>query len=206
MNNARTRIGATLASLTVAVAALAGCASAGRGTVAAVPTPSAGVDIRHYDSEWFDAARAGRWDITQALLDAHFPIDATTPQGYTALILAAYDEQPEMLRRLLAAGANPCVGDRNGNTALMGALYKGETAIARTLMTTSCDINQTNNAGETALAFAALFGRFDLLPELVDKGADPNHTDARGNTAIQTVTMQGNQAAVRALKRVGAVR
>jgi hypothetical protein len=73
-------------------------------------------------------------------------------------------------------------------------------------MDASCDINQTNNAGETALAFAALFGRFDLLPELVKKGADPNHTDARGNTAMEAVMAQGNQAAVRALRQVGATR
>jgi uncharacterized protein len=186
----------------VSVAFLSGCASPSE----RLSAPTAGVDVRKYDKEWFDAARAGRWDITQALLQAHFPIDATTPQGYTALILAAYDEQPDMLHRLIAAGANPCLGDRNGNTALMGALYKGEADIARALMDTSCDINQTNNAGETALAFAALFGRFDLLPELVKKGADPNHTDARGNTAMEIVVAQGNQAAVRVLRQVGSTR
>jgi hypothetical protein len=190
--------GVVAASLCVAL--LSGCATRPQHLSA----PAAGVDVRTYDKEWFDAARVGRWDITQALLDAHFPIDATTPQGFTALILAAYDDQPDTLRRLIAARANPCLGDRNGNTALMGALYKGETDIARTLMNTSCDINQTNNAGETALAFAALFGRFDLLPELVKKGADPDHVDARGNTAMQTVAAQGNQAAIRALKQVGA--
>ncbi|WNC95166.1 ankyrin repeat domain-containing protein (plasmid) [Paraburkholderia sp. FT54] len=182
--------------------AFSGCASLSE----RLSAPTAGVDVSKYGKEWFDAARAGRWDITQALLEAHFPIDATTPQGYTALILAAYDEQPDMLHRLIEAGANPCLGDRNGNTALMGALYKGGTDIVRTLMDTSCDINQTNNAGETALAFAALFGRFDLLPELVKKGADPNHTDARGNTAMEAVMAQGNQAAVRALRQVGATR
>jgi uncharacterized protein len=187
-------------AILISAAMLSACAS----TAERFSAPAAGVDVRKFDREWFDAARAGRWDITQALLDAHFPIDATTRQGYTALILAAYDEQPDTLRRLLAAGANPCLADRNGNTALMGALYKGETDIARMLMNTSCDINQVNNAGETALAFAALFGRFEMLPELVQKGADPNHTDARGNTAMRTVLAQGNDAAVRALRRVGA--
>src|SRR5258708_16756454 len=201
MKNLVDAVGGVAAAL-VSVALLSGCASPSQRFSA----PTAGVDIRKYDKEWFDAARAGRWDITQALLDAHFPMDATTPQGYTALILAAYDEQPDMLRRLIAAGANPCLADRNGNTALMGALYKGETDIARTLMDTSCDINQTNNAGETALAFAALFGRFDLLPELVKRGADPDHMDARGNTAIQRVGAQGNEAPWRALGHVGAQR
>jgi ankyrin repeat protein len=157
-------------------------------TSLATPAPGAHVDVKQYGKEWFQAAREGRWDILDALLQAGFPIDAVTPQGYTALILAAYDDQ----------------ADRNGNTALMGAIYKGEIDIARTLMGTQCDIDQTNNAGETALAFAALFGRFQLLPELVKKGANPNHIDARGNTAMQTVIAQGNRAAVEELKRIGA--
>ncbi len=190
------------AVILIAASILSACSS----TAERISTPNAGEDVRKFDREWFDAARAGRWDITQALLDAHFPIDAKTPQGYTALILAAYDEHPDMLRRLLAAGADPCVADRNGNTALMGALYKGEADIARMLMNRSCDINQVNKAGETALAFAALFGRFDMLHELVARGADPNRTDARGNTAMQTVLAQGNEVAARALRQVGATR
>jgi ankyrin repeat protein len=76
------------------------------------------------------------------------------------LILAAYDNHPDTVDKLMAAGANACAADHNGNTALMGVIYKGQLDIARTLLQTHCDANATNNAGETALAFAALFGRF----------------------------------------------
>jgi uncharacterized protein len=162
------------------------------------------VDAHRYDQEWFDAARAGRIDILGALYDAHYPLDATTHAGYTALILAAYDEQPAALDYLLQAGANPCLGDRNGNTALMGALYKGELPIARRLVKTRCPIDQMNNAGETALSFAALFGRLEILPALVALGADPNHVDARGNTPLVIARQQGNAEAAAALRRVGA--
>jgi uncharacterized protein len=162
------------------------------------------VDAHRYDREWFDAARAGRIDILGALYDAHYPLDAKTHAGYTALILAAYDEQPAALDYLLQAGANPCLGDSNGNTALMGALYKGELPIARRLLKTRCPIDQMNNAGETALSFAALFGRLEILPQLVALGADPNHVDARGNTALVIARQQGNAEAAAALRRVGA--
>lgn len=166
--------------------------------------PQTGSDIRHYDDEWFAAARAGRTDILQALLDAHYPIDATTRDGYTGAILAAYDDQPAALEFLLHAGADPCLGDRHGNTALMGAIFKGETTIARRLMETRCPIDQANNAGETALAFAALFGRLDLLPQLVARGADPNHVDAGGRTVLQMAIAQGNRESATALERAGA--
>ena len=162
------------------------------------------VDAHRYDQEWFDAARAGRVDILSALYQAHYPLDAKTPAGYTALILAAYDDQPAALGYLLLAGANPCLGDRNGNTALMGALYKGELTIAQRLLKTRCPIDQMNNAGETALSFAALFGRLEILPELVALGADPNHVDARGDTSLVIALNQGNAQAAAALRKLGA--
>ena len=162
------------------------------------------VDARRYDQEWFDAARAGRVDILQVLYAAHYPIDRQTSTGYTAVILAAYDSQPDALAYLLSIGADSCRGDQHGNTALMGALYKGELSIARQLLATPCTIDQVNNAGETALSFAALFGRLEILPELVAHGADPNHADSRGNTALRVVLSQGNADSAKALRRVGA--
>ncbi|MDB6103254.1 MAG: hypothetical protein JWO52_3253 [Gammaproteobacteria bacterium] len=162
------------------------------------------VDARRYDQEWFDAARAGRVDILQALYVAHYPLDRQTSAGYTAVILAAYDSQPDALAYLLSIGADPCRADQHGNTALMGALYKGELAIARQLLARSCAIDQANNAGETALSFAALFGRLEILPELVAHGADPNHVDVRGSTPLRVVLKQGNAESANALRRVGA--
>lgn len=164
------------------------------------------VDAHRYDPEWFDAARVGRIDILRALNEARYPINSQTSAGYTAVILSAYDSQPEALDYLLRIGADPCLGDRHGNTALMGALYKGNLAIARRLLATRCPIDQVNNAGETALSFAALFGRMGILPELVARGADPNHPDARGKTPLAIVQQQGNDDSVLALRKVGATR
>jgi ankyrin repeat protein len=164
------------------------------------------VDAHRYDQEWFDAARAGRIDILRALYEAHYPINTRTSAGYTAVILSAYDSQPEALDYLLRIGADPCLGDRHGNTSLMGALYKGNLAIARRLLAAGCPIDQVNNAGETALSFAALFGRGEILPELVARGADPNHVDARGNTPLAVVLQQRNEDSALALRKVGATR
>lgn len=160
------------------------------------------VDAHTYDDTWFDAARAGRSDILDALLDAGYPIDAHTSSGYTATILAAYDHQPAALDHLLERGADACLGDRNGNTALMGALYKGELDIARRLLKTTCPIDQVNNAGETALSFAAMFGRTAIMTELVQHGADPAHRDAQGSTPYQVAQKQGNEEAMRALRHI----
>lgn len=169
--------------------------------------PARWVDAHRYDSEWFDAARAGRVDILQALVEAHYPIDTQTASGYSALILASYDEQPQALAYLMQRGANACLRDRNGNTALMGALYKGHDAIARTLLDHGhCPIDQANNAGETALSFAALFGRLEMLKALVAKGADLGHVDAQGDTALMKALKQGNDDVAGALREMGAAK
>ncbi|MFL9856373.1 ankyrin repeat domain-containing protein [Paraburkholderia madseniana] len=190
---------------TVAVATLAALLTASCAQHVYQPgTYSAVTDTPRYTEDWFAAARAGRTDIVQALIDAHFPLETTTPEGYTALILSAYDNHPETLKALLSADANACAADRHGNTALMGALFKGETNIATMLLDTHCDIDQTNNAGETALSFAALFGRLDMIPVLVAHGANANHVDARGGTALQMAIAQHNPAAEDALRHAGA--
>jgi ankyrin repeat protein len=162
------------------------------------------VDAMKYKDDWFAAARAGRTDILQGLADAGFPLDIKTGDGYTALILAAYNNRPVAVQTLLTAGADACAADKRGNTALMGALFKGESDIATILAGAHCDIDQVNNAGETALSFAALFGRLDMVPVLVAHGADPNHKDARGGTVLKVVLDQGNEAAAEALRRAGA--
>lgn len=192
---------ARIVTAMVAVLVIAGCAEHKYLSGASYSGVS---DVQKYSDDWFAAARAGRVDILQALIDARFPLDATTPDGYTALILTAYNAHPDALKYLLSAGANACAADRRGNTALMGALFKGETNIATMLLDTHCNIDQTNNAGGTALSFAALFGRLDMLPLLVAHGADPNHADARGSTALQMALDQGNTLAAEALQRVGA--
>ncbi|RAU42263.1 MULTISPECIES: ankyrin repeat domain-containing protein [unclassified Pseudomonas] len=156
-----------------------------------------------YDQEWFDAARAGRQDITEALADAGYPVNAVNSSGYTALVLATYHGHLPEVRALLARHADPCIPDNNGNTALMGALFKGEQEVAEQLLD-RCPIDQSNHSGQTALSFAALFGRLDFLPTLVQRGADPDHVDVEGKTALRIVSEQGNEQAAAALRSLGA--
>ncbi|HEY4091699.1 MAG TPA: ankyrin repeat domain-containing protein [Luteibacter sp.] len=162
------------------------------------------VDASTYDPEWFDAARAGRIDILQALHDAHYPIDRQNASGYTAVILAAYDKQPAALDYLLSAGANPCIADHNGNSALMGAIYKGHEVEAQRLMRSGCPIDQTNKAGETALAFAVLFGRKGLVEDLFHLGARLDSRDAHGQTPMAIASKQGDVDMLRVLSDLGA--
>jgi hypothetical protein len=93
---------ASIAGVAACAMLLAGCAS----EVMPVPQPEANqrVEAHQYDREWFNAAREGRWDILDALLKAGYPIESANSSGYTALILAAYDNHPDTVDKLMAAG------------------------------------------------------------------------------------------------------
>lgn len=68
------------------------------------------------------ACESGRIEIASAQLDA-FPtlIERRTSQGWTPLIVAAFNQRLEVVQMLLGRGADPDVSGRNGTTPLMYA-------------------------------------------------------------------------------------
>ncbi|MGC1302255.1 MAG: ankyrin repeat domain-containing protein [Caulobacteraceae bacterium] len=145
----------------------------------------------HYQELYFDAAREGRVDLLQGMVKDSMPIDAHNGQGYTALILAAYDGQLEAVNFLIGKGADPCAVDPKGNSALMGVAFKGEIAVAQALVP-RCDVNATNHVGQTAVMMASLFGHKDMVRLLSEHGAKLGLKDASGNTAQGLAHQQGN--------------
>lgn len=127
------------------------------------------------------AARAGDTDVIESFVSAEYNLNVQDENGYTAVILAAYNGHQAALEKLLNGGADPCLHDRRGNTALMGAIFKGEIKIARRLIAAKCNPDSRNNAGQSAAMYAALFQRHAVLEQLRAKGADMNAIDAHGN-------------------------
>lgn len=141
---------------------------------------------------YFDAARSGDTTLINEYVTSGFPVDVRTPQGYTALILAAYHGQKATVERLLALGANACARDNHGSTALMGATFKGELAIARLLLGQPCaKVDDRNGSGQTAAMYAGLAGNRALLDMLRQRGANLSLHDQAGNTAASLARGQG---------------
>ena len=145
--------------------------------------------------ELFTAARRGDIAGLQAALAAGVPIDAANDKGFSALVLAGYDNHLEATRFLLDHGANPNHRDASGNTALMGIGFKGYADIARLLIERGANPNLRNGGGSTALMFAAMFGRHEMLRLLLDAGADKDVQDDRGFTALQLARQKGDETA-----------
>lgn len=146
---------------------------------------------------FFDAIRRGDEADVRKVCEL-FPelINAADVKGFTPLIIAAYNNQPGMVRTLIAHGADLHAGDASGNTAMMGASFKGYLDIVEQLVAAGADVNQRNGQGATALTFAATFGQLTIAELLIRNGALLNIPDSRGKTPMDHAVIQQNEAMV----------
>jgi hypothetical protein len=68
--------------------------------------------------------RQDLFSVAKLLLERGANPNAQTPIGKTALMVAAEQNDPDMIELLLAKGADPVIKDGNGKTALAIALHK----------------------------------------------------------------------------------
>jgi ankyrin repeat protein len=135
------------------------------------------------------AARTGRVDAVRLLLAHNSFVNAADPfQEETALMWASAEGHLEVVKALLAAGADPnlkahisTITNRKnadhpsgGFTALMFAVRNGHEDVARALIEGGADLKATNADGATPTIIAIVNDRLDFAKELLDLGADPN--------------------------------
>src|SRR6476620_11161724 len=150
----------------------------------------------------FDACRTGDIPTIEALYTANPQvIDTVDQKGFTPLILAAYNDQREVVDFLLSHGVDLNVQDAAGNTALMGVSFKGYQEIAKKLIDAGADVNVRNGNGAPALTFAATFGQLQIAEWLLQKGAKSNLPDSRGKTSLDHAIIQENEEMIELIQR-----
>uniref|UniRef100_A0A8C4T2H4 Uncharacterized protein n=1 Tax=Erpetoichthys calabaricus TaxID=27687 RepID=A0A8C4T2H4_ERPCA len=83
--------------------------------------------------------------------------------GQTALMLAVSHGRIDMVRALLACGADVNLQDDDGSTALMCACEHGHVEIVKLLLAVpGCDATLTDNDGSTALSIALEASQNDI--------------------------------------------
>lgn len=123
----------------------------------------------------FEAAALGRSDVVLDALRAEPAVaHAWSPDGFTALHLAAYFGHPETVELLIAHGADVRAVARNPMllTALHSAVAARRAAIAATLLEHGADPNAVQAGGWTPLHSAANQGDLPLVEMLLASGAD----------------------------------
>jgi ankyrin repeat protein len=151
----------------------------------------------------FEPFSVGTGNLTAAtpLWVAAFDMHASGSGSSSAMTPSARTERPEILRMLLAAGADPGLTTADKTTPLMvaaglgrGTYLPGQKRGARTpnaeeavklLIDAGAAVNVQNEAGFTALHGAAFKGLNEVIEHLVARGADINAKDYRGRTPFR---------------------
>src|SRR5687768_16602647 len=127
------------------------------------------------------------------------------PDGTTAIMWAAANEDLELVRALIKARANVTVKNQLGTSALTEAAIIGSAPIIDALLKAGADPNGKNPLGETPLMAVARTGKIDAARRLLDAGADVNAREGfGGQTALMWAAAQSQAEMVRFLASRGA--
>jgi uncharacterized protein len=152
-----------------------------------------------------DAARNADHDAVGRLLrQSKVDVNATEPDGTTALHWASYRDDGESADLLIRAGASVNAANDLGATPLWTASVNGSAAMVRRLLAAGADANAKLLLGETALMAAARSGNPDVVQQLIARGANVNARAARGQTALMWAVAQRHPEVVKVLLASGA--
>jgi hypothetical protein len=104
--------------------------------------------------------------------------------GRTPLTAAVESMQPEAIRTLLEAGADPNAKDGRGRTALHEACARSQADTIDLLLAKGADVNVSNAEGQTPLHIASGLPQREIVEKLLDAGADINAQDNRRQTPL----------------------
>ena len=141
----------------------------------------------------------------RALLARRADVNASEPDGFTALHWAAQRNDLPLVNLLIAAGASAKATTRYNVTPLYLAAVNGNAAIIERLLNAGADANGTALEGQTMLMTTALAGRADAVRLLLTRGAKVDATEPyKGQTALMWAASEGNTAVVDVLIEAGA--
>jgi ankyrin repeat protein len=141
----------------------------------------------------------------RSLLNQH--VDPNTPDvdGTTALIYAAHQNDLDLVKALLAVGANAKAANRYGVTALWEACNVANGEMIQTLLKAGADPNATVGEGETLLMAASRTGSVAGVKALLAVGADANSKESyRGETALMWAVAENHADVAKLLIGAGA--
>ncbi|MEO8096926.1 MAG: ankyrin repeat domain-containing protein [Acidobacteriota bacterium] len=146
-----------------------------------------------------DAAKAGNKVSLRTLLQQKADVNATEPDGSSALHWAAHNDDAENADALIRAGAKVNAVTDLGVTPLWLASENGSVAVVRRLLDAGANPSMALLSGESALMIAARGGYAEVAELLLAKGADINAHGTRGQTALMWAVSQKHPNVVKVL-------
>src|SRR6188508_2017340 len=160
------------------------------------------------DLDLFEASAVGRVDrVRVAIDDDRESVRRLSPDGYTALHLAAFFGKPEIARMLLDAGASVDTYTTNdfANQPLHAAAAGRHLEVCRVLLAAVADVNATQHGGYTPLHEAAQHGDVEMVELFLSAGGDPTLEVPEG-TPADLAEAAGHPDVATRLREVAATR
>ncbi len=148
-----------------------------------------------------DAAQKGDTEAVRTLLKQGADPNAAQADGLTALHWAALNDQHELARILIYAGATTQPVTRvGGYTPLHLASRAGHTGVVQVLLESGADPNVHTTTGATALHFAAEADAASVIRALTEHGADVDASDSfSSRTPLMFASVRNSLRALEAL-------
>ncbi|CAH2085273.1 unnamed protein product [Euphydryas editha] len=152
-----------------------------------------------------EAASAGHVGVAKILLDHGAGINTHSNEfKESALTLACYKGHLDMVRFLLAAGADREHKTDEMHTALMEASMDGHVEVARLLLDSGAQVNMPTDSFESPLTLAACGGHVELAMLLLERGANIEEVNDEGYTPLMEAAREGHEEMVALLLGQGA--
>ncbi len=155
----------------------------------------------------FEASALGDLEHIKKIVSHHpASVSLYSPDGFTALALAAYLGQKESVEYLLEEGAdlNAVAKNETGYTALTGAVSQNYNEIAKVLVRKGAQVNHGYDGGFTPLMHATCSGNVELVSFLLENGADPRARNGEGKTPLTFALEKNNAQIIELLRKHGA--
>lgn len=145
-------------------------------------------------------ARFGTAEIVRLLIENGADVDlAHRHFNETPLLCALYMNHIEVVRMLLAAGANSTAQTLGGHTSLHCALNNKNEDIATLILEHDPDADASSQLGLRPLHLAAEAGFTDICARLLNLGASVNAMDDGGLAALRVAVQGGHLETIKLL-------
>jgi len=172
-----------------------------------------GVDVNaqdyHGKSALFYAIQQNSPGLVQFLLE-NDEVDMNLPDRFnqTPLMVASKgDKNPELLKLLIAYGANPNIQDNNGKTSLIylcgNKRYYQDPSVTEYILDNGADPLIKDSQGKTPLIWASQCKKVKVVETLIRKGAAVNDHDNSGHTALSYAVKHHYNDIINVLKNNG---
>lgn len=144
------------------------------------------------ENDFYSAARSGNVALVKSYLQQGQPVSSRDVKGNTALVIAAGRGHSDIIKILLAAGADVEEATSEGlfesKPALSWAVSQGRTAAAAVLIQNganpSVPMKRGVFAGKTPLMWASSQGRTDVVKLLLAAGAEVDYSSDSGSFKV----------------------